>query len=92
MIESFKCKETQKLFAQQRSARFVQIEKSALRKLIILHAATALGDLAVIPGNCFEKLQKERLGQYSIRINDQWRVCFKWESNNATDVEIVDYH
>ncbi|MEM1392574.1 MAG: type II toxin-antitoxin system RelE/ParE family toxin [Cyanobacteria bacterium P01_H01_bin.150] len=69
------------------------IQKTSLRKLLIIDAATSINDLRVPPGNRLEKLVGDRVGQYSIRINDKWRICFVWtEENNATDVEIVDYH
>jgi len=93
MIESFKCRETEKLFQQQRPRRFPsEILRIAQRKLIILHAAECLDDLRIPPGNRLEKLKGDREGQYSIRINDQWRICFQWDSGKAENVEIVDYH
>lgn len=92
MIKTFVCSETEKLFNHRRSARFKQVEGVALRKLYILHAATSLIDLKTPPGNHLKKLDKERLGQYSIRINDQWRLCFTWKECHAYGVEIVDYH
>jgi len=91
-IQSFKCNDTQALFGLERVRRWVNIEAVALRKLRMLHAAHALRDLLVPPGNRLEGLQGDRIGQNSIRINDQWRVCFVWTPEGPTDVEIVDYH
>ena len=91
-IQSFKCTETQDLFSLLRVRRWVNIEAVALRKLRMLHAAADLRDLLVPPGNRLEALQGDRAGQHSIRINDQWRVCFTWKSGDAYEVEIVDYH
>lgn len=92
MIQSFKCRETEALFSGKRVARFVNFEQVALRKLQQLHAATALEFLRVPPGNQLEALNRDRLGQHSIRINSQWRVCFVWAGGHAENVEIVDYH
>ena len=92
MIGSFRSKETEKLFRREFSRRFDAIAKVAKRKLDHLHAATSLADLAVVPGNRLEALVGERAGQYSIRVNDQWRICFEWKDNEAFVVEIVDYH
>ena len=93
MIKSFSSKDTEKLF-YRRSASDVpaDIRKVAIRKLLILDAAEKLDDLRVPPGNRLEKLSRDRQGQHSIRINDQWRICFKWSGSDASDVEIVDYH
>jgi len=91
-IQSFKCEDTQALFGLERVRRWVNIEAVALRKLRMLHAAHALRDLLIPPGNCLEGLQGDRIGQHSIRINDQWRVCFVWAPEGPMDVEIVDYH
>jgi toxin HigB-1 len=92
MIESFACAETGKVFEGQMSRRLpTDIQRIGRRKLLQLHAATQLRDLAVPPGNRLEALKGGRTGQHSIRINDQWRVCFRWESG-AHEVEIVDYH
>ncbi|MCC5809892.1 MAG: type II toxin-antitoxin system RelE/ParE family toxin [Ectothiorhodospiraceae bacterium] len=92
MIKSFRCRATESLFAGIRVPAFVNIEKVALRKLAMLNRAAALNDLRVPPANRLEKLSGNRAGQYSIRINDQWRVCFRFEAGDAHDVEIVDYH
>jgi proteic killer suppression protein len=91
-IQSFKCPETQALFGLERVRRWVNIEAVALRKLRMLHAAAVLLDLRVPPGNRLEALCGVREGQHSIRINDQWRVCFVWTPEGPKDVEIVDYH
>jgi len=92
MIVHFRCKDTQALMRGMRVRRFIPIERVALRKLAQLDAAAELAFLRVPPGNRLEALQGDRLGQYSIRINDQWRVCFVWDNGNAREVEIVDYH
>jgi len=93
MIQSYKCKETKKIFHRQYSKKFPNdIQRPALRKLRMLNRASALRDLAVPPGNRLEPLHGNRKGQHSIRINDQWRICFKWHNNDAYDVEIIDYH
>lgn len=92
MIRSFKCTETQRLFETGRSRRFSAIGKVALRKLDQLDNVTMLKSLSVPPGNRLEALSGERLGQFSIRINDQWRLCFRWTDEGPEDVEIVDYH
>ncbi|REJ69482.1 MAG: type II toxin-antitoxin system RelE/ParE family toxin [Planctomycetota bacterium] len=92
MIRSFRCKETEKLFNQQPSGRFRAIERVAQRKLEMIHAATSLPDLRVPPANRLEALKGNRKGQHSIRVNDQWRICFVWANGHAYDVEIVDYH
>lgn len=91
-IKNFKCKDTEALFTGKRIARWVSIERAALRKLEQLSWSTVLDDLRVPPGNRLEALKGNRKGQYSIRINDQWRVCFIWSNDGATNVEIVDYH
>ena len=93
MIRSFKCKETEKIWKQIYSKKFpVSIQKIALRKLFILQRAKELKDLTVPPANRLEKLKGDRKDQYSIRINDQYRICFIWEGSNVSEVEIVDYH
>ncbi len=92
MIRSFTCTDTEVLFNSQTVPRFRSIERLARRKLLQLHAATELASLRVPPGNQLEPLKGERLGQYSIRINDQWRICFVWHDDGAYQVEIVDDH
>ena len=92
MILGFKCKDTQKLFDGVRVKRWVNIELVAMRKLAMLNRAGALTDLKIPPQNKLEALKKDRRGQYSIRINDQWRVCFRWTVNGPKDVEIIDCH
>ena len=81
------------MFLRERTRKFdINLRKTALRKLIMLDAAEILDDLRILPGNHLEKLAGERSGQYSIRINNQWRICFRWRGGNAFDVEFVDYH
>ena len=92
MIRSFRCKDTERLFQRETVRRFKAIETVARRKLRMLQAAQALRDLQVPPGNRLEALKGDRKGQHSIRINDQWRVCFVWTDGGADNVEIVDYH
>jgi len=92
MITDFRCKDAQALMQGTRVPRFVPIERAALRKLAQLDAAAELAFLRVPPGNRLEALQGDRAGQYSIRINDQWRLCFVWNNGNASEVEIIDYH
>ena len=93
MIKSFRDNETGKLFRGQFSGRIPQgIHRQALRKLLMLHAAVTLQDLRVPPGNRLEKLSGDRGGQYSIRINERYRICFLWQEGDAYEVEIVDYH
>jgi proteic killer suppression protein len=92
MIRSFKCKHTEALSKGRRVKQFVNIEKVARRKLRQLEIANRLDDLRVPPGNQLEALKDDRSGQHSIRINDQWRVCFRWTDAGAENVEIVDYH
>lgn len=93
MIKNFKCKESEKLFNGKFSNKLPQnLQRIAQRKLIQIHAATTLDFLRVPPANRLELLGGNRKNQYSIRINDQWRICFKWFENNAADVEIIDYH
>lgn len=92
MIQSFRCSDTQKLFNTGRSARFSGIAGVATRKLAQLHAAVTLEFLRSPPGNRLEALKRDRAGQHSIRINDQWRLCFAWTEAGPSNVEIVDYH
>lgn len=92
MIRSFTCSETEALFNSQVVPRFRNIERVARRRLLQLQAATELSSLRVPPGNQLEALKGDRKGQYSIRINDQWRLCFQWHDDGAYQVEIVDYH
>ncbi|MCA9945821.1 MAG: type II toxin-antitoxin system RelE/ParE family toxin [Anaerolineales bacterium] len=93
MIQSFKDKETEKVFKRQRSRKLPgDIQQVALRKLRMLNRALNITDLRVPPANRLEKLKGDRIDQYSIRINDQWRICFRWQNGDAYDVEIVDYH
>ena len=93
MLRSFKDKETEKIWHRQGSRRLdMPTQRVALRKLLILDAAEQLADLRVPPGNRLEKLRGDRANTYSIRINDQWRICFRWTPAGPEDVEIVDYH
>ena len=92
MIRSFLCADTENLFQSQAVNRFRNIERVARRKLLQIHAATELGSLRVPPGNMLEALRGSRKGQHSIRVNDQWRICFVWREDGAYQVEIVDYH
>jgi len=92
MISTFKCSDTEALFNGKRVARFVNIQVVALRKLAMLNRAEKLEDLRIPPNNKLEQLKRDRVGQWSIRINDQWRVCFRFEGGHAYDVEIVNYH
>jgi proteic killer suppression protein len=93
MIDSFASKETEKIFLGQISKKLpLEIQRAARRKLIYLDDAEDLQDLQAPPENKLEKLKGDRAGQYSIRINDQWRICFEWLDNKARNVEIVDYH
>lgn len=91
-IQSFNCNYTQKLFENEQPKRFKNIEIVATRKLQMLDSAVELKDLRAPPANRLEALKGDREGQHSIRINDQWRICFRWTDAGATDVEIVDYH
>ena len=92
MIKTFQCRDTEALFNGKRVARFVNIERVALRKLVQLDLALIIEDMRAPPGNRLEALKGDRAGQWSVRINDQWRVCFRFEDGNALDVEIADYH
>ena len=92
MIKTFKCKDTEKLFNDLDVKRFRGISRTARIKLEVLNATVSLGSLRVPPRNRLEQLKSNRKGQHSIRINDQWRICFKWKNENVVDVEIVDYH
>lgn len=92
MIKTFKCAETEALFNRQRVRRFVNVEAAARRRLEQLSQAGRLDDLRVPPGNRLEALKGDRAGQHSIRVNDQFRVCFRWTDTGAEDVEITDYH
>jgi len=93
MIISFKCKETEKVFKRFSSRKFSdELRKQALRKLLMLHASTSLNMLMVPPSNFLEKLRGDRAGQWSIRINRQFRICFLWSGSDAENVEIIDYH
>jgi proteic killer suppression protein len=93
VIKSFRGKDTELIFNKQKSRKIPPpIHRAAYRKLIILHHAKEIRDLKALPGNHYEELEKERKGQSSIKINDQYRVCFRWDQGDAYDVEIVDYH
>jgi len=92
-IQNFKCKETEKIWQRQFSKKFSKdIQMHARRRLVMLDSASTFNDLRLPPSNRLEKLKGDRKGQYSIRINDQWRVCFQFSEGGAFDVEIVDYH
>jgi len=93
VIRSFRDREAEKVFKRQKSSKLPEmVQRVALRKLRMLNRAESLNDLRVPPANRLEKLKGDRLGQHSIRINDQWRICFIWQDRNALQVEIVDYH
>lgn len=93
MIRNYADRDTERLFRREVVRRWsASLQRAALWKLLILDAAEALDDLRVQPGNRLEKLSGDRAGQYSIRINDQWRICFRWRDGDAYDVEITDYH
>jgi toxin HigB-1 len=92
VIRSFRCADTKRLFRRGSVRRFKAIERSALRKLDMLDAAPDLGTLFTLPGNRLERLKGDRKGEYSVRVNDQWRICFEWRDGHAYEVEIVDYH
>jgi toxin HigB-1 len=93
MIKTFRSKRTEKVFLREPVSQLSQdVCRKALRKLLILDGAERLDDLRIPPGNQLEKLAGGRQGQYSIRVNDQWRICFRWKDGDALEVEIVDYH
>ena len=93
MIRSFADRDTERLFGREPVRRFpASLHRTMLRKLVVVDAADALQDLLSPPGNRLEKLRGDRAGQHSIRINDQWRICFRWRDGDTHDVEIVDYH
>ena len=93
MIRSFRDRDSQRIFARERVQRFdARLQRLVYRKLLMLDAAENLADLCFPPGNRLEKLSGDRKGQHSIRINDRWRICFRWKAGNAHDVEIADYH
>jgi proteic killer suppression protein len=91
-MKSFKCPDTERLFHDKNVPKFVNIRQPARRKLLMLHAAKRLMDLKVPPGNRLHQLERDRAGQHSISINDQWRICFVWRDGDAYHVEITDYH
>lgn len=93
MIEGFGCRETEKIFKRMRSRKFPEsIQKVAYRKLLMINAAININDLRVPPANHLESLKGDLKGLYSIRINDQWRICFEWKARKANKVKIIDYH
>lgn len=93
MIKSFADRDTERLFRREAVRRFpVNLQRTMLRKLVAVDAAEALDDLRVPPGNRLEKLKGDRAGQFSLRVNDLWRICFRWKDGDALDVEVVDYH
>jgi toxin HigB-1 len=93
VIKSFRDADTRRLFERDPVRRWpIGLRRSALRKLLMLDAAGSLADLRVPPGNRLEKLSGDRAGQHSVRVNDQWRICFRWKAGDAHDVEMVDYH
>jgi proteic killer suppression protein len=92
VIRSFRDRDTKELFERQPPRRWISIARIALRKLRILHRVQTLNELRAPPGNGLEALKGDRAGQYSIRVNDQYRICFRWEKGDAFDVELIDYH
>lgn len=92
MIKTFRCRDTEALFSGRRVARFANVERAALRKLVQLNLARVIDDMRAPPDNRLESLKGDRAGQWSVRINAQWRLCFRFLDGDALDVEIVDYH
>ncbi len=92
MIQSFADRDTEQLFHEEKNRRFAAIDRIALRKLLQLNRTGALQNMAVPPGNRLEALKGKRAGQYSIRINDQWRIVFRWTASGPSEVAIIDYH
>jgi toxin HigB-1 len=92
MIKSFRSKDAERLFRQEHVRKWAAIERQAFRKLVQLDLARTLDDMRAPPGNRLEALSGDRKGQWSIRINDQYRICFRWSADGPEDVEIVDYH
>ena len=93
MIKSFKDREAERIYSRRFSRKLPHdIQEIALRKMKMINNAVSINDLRIPPANRLEKLKKDRTGQYSVRINDQWRICFKWKDGDAYDVEITDYH
>jgi toxin HigB-1 len=93
VIKSFRDKDTRRLFERERVSRWSPVlQRTALRKLLIIDAADELDDLRIPPGNRLEKLTGNRVGSFSIRVNEQWRICFEWRGGDAYDVEVTDYH
>lgn len=93
MIRGFKDKQTERIFNRQFTRKLPQdLHRAAYRKLLLIHAASDVNELRIPPGNRLEQLKGDRAGQYSIRLNDQWRICFVWRDGNAHEVEICDYH
>ncbi len=93
VLRSLRGRDTERVWQRQRVPKLdVNIQRMALRKLLILDAADSLGDLRIPPGNRLEKLKGDRVGSYSIRVNQQWRICFRWTAAGPEDVDIVDYH
>ena len=93
MIQTFSDRDTERLFHREPVRRFpTELQRAMLRKLVMVDAAEQLEDLRVPPGHRLEKLKGDRAGQHSIRVNDQWRICFRWKDGNAFDVAVVDYH
>jgi proteic killer suppression protein len=92
MIQSFKGKDALRVWERRKTKLTLKVQRGAFRKLMLINRAESLNDLRVPPGNRLEQLKGDRAGQWSIRINDQWRICFLFENGRASDVEIVDYH